>query len=140
MVGKKLVFAGIGVVCACIGVVGVILPGVPGVLPLIIALWAFSRSSTRLRRRLESLSLLEAALVEADRFERERSVDLRVKKIAIGSAWLSTLLIGIITQHVLIVSVAAAMAVACTIFMLYIPTRRSVVLSYEEGEYYGESE
>jgi hypothetical protein len=38
---------GLGIVAAGIGIAGVILPGLPGTVFLIIALWAFSRSSER---------------------------------------------------------------------------------------------
>jgi len=39
---------GLGTVAAVLGVVGVIVPGLPGVVFLLIAVWAFSRSSERL--------------------------------------------------------------------------------------------
>lgn len=43
----RYVLLGIGVLCTAIGIAGIVLPGLPGTLFLLIALWAFSRSSER---------------------------------------------------------------------------------------------
>ncbi|WP_420403327.1 YbaN family protein [Nisaea sp.] len=43
----RYVLLAVGVVCTAIGIAGIILPGLPGTLFLLIALWAFSRSSER---------------------------------------------------------------------------------------------
>lgn len=43
----RLVLLGLGFLCTAIGIAGVILPGLPGVPFLLIAVWAFSRSSRR---------------------------------------------------------------------------------------------
>lgn len=37
----------LGVVCTAIGIAGIILPGLPGTVFLLVAVWAFSRSSER---------------------------------------------------------------------------------------------
>lgn len=43
----RYVLLAVGVVCTAVGIVGIILPGLPGTVFLLIALWAFSRSSER---------------------------------------------------------------------------------------------
>jgi uncharacterized protein len=43
---------GLGLVCTALGIVGLILPVMPGTLFLLIAAWAFSRSSERLHQWL----------------------------------------------------------------------------------------
>ncbi len=118
----RFLFGVLGGVFAMIAIVGVWLPGVPTTMPLIIALWAFSKSSVRLRRQLERLPILKTALAEARRFERERSVTRRVKIIAQTSAWLSTIIVGLATQNVVITVWVGGVALMCSIFMYRIAT------------------
>lgn len=132
MAGKRVLFGGIGTIATVIAVVGVWLPGVPTVFPLIIALWAFSKSSSKLERWVERLPIFKQALVEARRFEYDRSVDLRVKIIAAGSAWMSTIAVGVVTQNSVVTLVVAGAALACSIFMAVVPTRQSRELAKEE--------
>lgn len=125
MVGKLLLFGAIGVGATAVAVVGVWLPGVPTVFPLIVALWAFGKSSERLERWVERLPLLKHAVVEARRFEQDRSIDRRVKLIAVGSAWISTVVVALTTQSIVVTAIVAGVAVACSIFMIRVPTRRA---------------
>lgn len=41
------VMFGLGILCTIVGIAGIILPGLPGTVFLLIAVWAFSRSSER---------------------------------------------------------------------------------------------
>ncbi len=132
MAGKRVLFGGIGIIATIIAVVGVWLPGVPTVFPLIIALWAFSKSSSKLERWIERLPIFKQALVEARRFERERSVDRRVKIIAAGSAWASTILVAFTTRSVVVTAVVACIAIACSIFMIIIPSRQATLVDVAE--------
>ena len=122
MAGKRLLFATIGLLATSVAVVGVWLPGVPTVPPLIIALWAFSRSSERLSRWLKRLPVFAQALVEAERFERERTISWQVKLIAQSSAWTSTLVVYVVTRSALLTAIVAMVAISCSIFMTTIPT------------------
>ena len=122
---KKPLFVGIGLLATAIGILGVWLPGIPTTFPLIVALWAFSKSSARLHSWVGSLPVLKQALAEAERFERERSIDWRVKWIAMGSAWVSTVAVAILVQNLVVTAIVAASALSCTLFMIYTPTRRT---------------
>ncbi len=121
--GKRLLFGGIGLLATVVAIAGVWLPGVPTVFPLIVALWAFSRSSDRLHAWVGRIPILKQALREAQRFEREQSISLQVKVIAQLSAWISTLVVFVLTRHLLLTVGVAAAAIACSVFMATIPTR-----------------
>ena len=43
----RYVLLGVGIFCTALGIAGIVLPGIPGTLFLLIAVWAFSRSSER---------------------------------------------------------------------------------------------
>jgi uncharacterized membrane protein YbaN (DUF454 family) len=48
----RLLFLALGWICVAIGIIGVVVPGMPGTVFLLIAVWAFSRSSRKLHRWL----------------------------------------------------------------------------------------
>lgn len=121
---KRIIFGCIGVLATVIAILGVWLPGVPTTMPLLIALWAFSKSSARLEAMLERVPVLRLALVEARRFERERSIRWQVKLVAQVSAWTSAVVVGLLTRSVMLAVILGMVAVTCTIFMIYIPTRK----------------
>ena len=125
VVGRKLFFVIIGLIATSLAVIGVWLPGIPTTFPLIVALWAFSKSSERLHGWVGSLPVLKHALAEAERFEREKTIDWRVKLVAMGSAWISTVAVAVLAQNIMITALVAASALACTGFMIYTPTRRA---------------
>ena len=66
----RLVLLLIGSIATALAVAGAVLPGLPTTPFLIVALWAFARSSDRLYAWLQRVPLLQAALVEAHRFEQ----------------------------------------------------------------------
>jgi len=123
----KLAYVAFGLVMTALAIAGAILPGLPTTPFLLVALWAFARSSPALTAWLERIPLLHSALKEAHRFEARRAVRPSVKFTALAFAWGSTLLAGLTASSwtaplPLIVGVAALSATA---FMLWIPTDRS---------------
>ena len=132
MGGKKVFFVALGLVAVSIAVLGAWLPGIPTTFPLIIALWAFSKSSERLHSWVGRLPVLKYALIEAERYERERSIDWRIKLIAMSSAWISTVAVAIVSRNLILTAVVAGSALACTAFMMYIPTRRTAKLKVDQ--------
>ena len=121
---KRWMLIGVGSVATVLAIAGAILPGLPTTPFLLVALWAFARSSARLHSLLQRIPLLSHALAEANRFEERRAVRPAVKITAVSFAWASVALTAIAsgtTRPVLLASVAAA-AVAGTAFMLWIPS------------------
>lgn len=125
MNGKRIFFFVLGLFTTGLAILGVWLPGIPTTFPLIVALWSFSKSSERMHAWVSSLPILKHALKEAERFESERTIDWRVKVIASGSAWVSTVAVAVLSRNILLTAFVATSALACTAFMLYIPTRRA---------------
>ena len=62
---------------------GVLLPGLPTTVFLLIALWAFSRSSARLHSWVKRMPLFREALVHVERYHAERSISRGVKTVAV---------------------------------------------------------
>lgn len=121
-VAKRLLYIVLGLACTGLGTLGVWLPGLPTVPFILVALWAFSRSSKRLHNWLVRMPLLRQAIHEADRFQREGTIQPKVKLIAQGSAWLSCVVVTILTRNTLIGGILLLLAVSCSVFMYITPS------------------
>lgn len=123
---SKPFFILIGLVFTGLAILGAILPGMPTTVFLIVALWAFSRSSEKMTRWLESIPILRTALKEARRFEERRAVRPQVKRIAVGFAWGSAVLTAGMAQSLTkpVVLIVGLAAVAASVVMILIPTDR----------------
>ena len=117
----------IGCVATGLAIAGAILPGLPTTPFLLVALWAFARSSDALLARLHRIPLLSHALAEAHRFEERRAIRPVIKVTAVSVAWASVVLTILSTgtrSPYLLTSVALA-AMAATVFMWWFPTDRA---------------
>lgn len=123
MGGKRIGYMAIGIVASTIAIIGVWLPGVPTVFPLLVALWAFSRSSNYLYKKLTTMPLLRRALYEARAYEKTRSLTRQTKLISQGSAWTSVVAMIFITRNIWIVTAVLVLAISCSVFMKLTPTR-----------------
>jgi hypothetical protein len=123
---SKPFFVLIGLIFTGLAIIGVLLPGVPTTVFLIVALWAFARSSERMTRWLERIPILRTALKEARRFEERRTIRAEVKRVAVGFAWGSVGIMILLVQAVLhpLVLTVALVAVATSVVMILIPTDR----------------
>ncbi|WP_072392836.1 YbaN family protein [Hyphomicrobium sp. CS1GBMeth3] len=119
---SKLAYITIGGIATALAIAGAILPGLPTTPFLLVALWAFARSSARLLAWLESLPLLRHALIEAQRFEERRTIRLGVKLTAIATAWGSVLFTALATGNPVLISIVAAAALGGTFAMWWYPT------------------
>lgn len=116
----------VGTVATALAVAGAVLPGLPTTPFVLVALWAFARSSQRLYDALQRIPLLRHGLEEAHRFERRRAIRPPVKAAALAMAWGSaavTAYLGGAARPWLVGSVTVA-AIAATVAMIWIPTDR----------------
>jgi hypothetical protein len=122
----RIVLVATGLVATVLAIAGAILPGLPTTPFLLVALWAFARSSDRLYGWLERVPLLKSALAEAHRFEERRAVRLPVKIFAMTMGWGSVLVSGLTfgPDRPVIFAIIIAAVIAATIFMWIIPTDR----------------
>lgn len=120
----RLAYIAIGILATGLALAGALLPGLPTTPFLLVALWAFARSSDRLLEWLERLPLLRHALVEARRFEERRTIRLGVKLTAVTMAWGSVLVTGLLSSfsNPLLLGIVGAAALGGTVAMLWFPT------------------
>lgn len=87
----RWVYFGLGWVCFGLGVLGAFLPILPTTPLMLLALWAFSRSSDRFYRWLYRHPVFGPPL---RRWQRERSIPRWVKAVALGSMGASLAYVG----------------------------------------------
>ncbi len=127
-VGSRILFMLLGILCTVLGIVGVWVPGMPTTVFILIALWAFSRSSQRLHQWLVKLPVLKQAIYEAERFQREGTVDRRVKVISQGCSWVSFVAVALLSRNVITSLIVLALAISCSAFMWWVPTAHSATI------------
>lgn len=123
----KLVFIVVGLLATILAFLGAILPGLPTTPFLLVALWAFARSSPRLHNWLLTVPLLQTALTEAQRFEQEGTMRLAVKLVALAAAWGSAALMLILNngKFTTLTVIVALSALAATLVTILVPTSQN---------------
>ena len=115
----RVIYIAVGLTSVGLATLGAVLPGLPTTVFLLIALWAFSRSSDRLHAWVTRMPLFREALVHVERYHAERSISRNVKLIAVSCAWTSVALFFVSRglQPSATALVLVVLAMACTIFM-----------------------
>lgn len=123
---RKLVLVVVGLVFTGLSLLGAVLPGLPTTPFLIIALWAFARSSRRLTLWIERVPILQSALREARRFEERRTLRPAVKLLALALAWGTLMFVAWWKRSLTepLVGIMALGVIAGTVTMMLIPTDR----------------
>lgn len=120
--GKKLLYAALGFIFTGLGILGVWLPGLPTTVFILLAMWAFSNSSRRLHSWLLRIPVLKIPVKEARRFQREGTVDLRVKFISQACSWISFIAVTVMFQSLILSIIVGLFALSCSVFMYLTPT------------------
>ena len=110
-----------------LGLIGAVVPGMPTTVFLIIALWAFTRSSPRLRRWLYEHPRFGPGLRD---WERHRVIPPRAKRLAVATMATSLAILAVLAEGwVLPASVGTVMAAVAA----FIVTRPGHALAVAEG-------
>lgn len=121
---SKLAYIIIGSLATALAIAGAMLPGLPTTPFLLIALWAYARSSPWLLGQIERLPLLREAMVEAKRFEERRTIRRGVKLTAVATAWGSVLFVGLASGFAspVLLGIVGVAALCGSIAMWWFPT------------------
>lgn len=130
--GKKFIYGGLGFLFTGFGILGVWLPGLPTTVFILLAMWAFSNSSQHLHRWLTRIPILKMAIKEAQRFQKEGTVDVRAKFISLFCSWLSFVAVTIAFQSILISIIVGLLALSCSAFMYWVPTAKTAPIKSEK--------
>lgn len=120
----RLLFALLGLLSTVVAVAGVWLPGLPTTPFVLVALWAFSRSSDRLAAWFQRIPVLRGAIEMAERFQRERTLPLWVRIVAPTVATASTVFVYLTVGSPWLTAIVGAAALSSFVFVLITPTDR----------------
>lgn len=93
---KKLILIFIGLVCLGLGIVGYVIPGMPGTIFLIISATLFVRSSDRLYKFVVENKLFGS---QVKKFLETGEIPLRAKVMSISSMWGFTIISVVIAPY-----------------------------------------
>lgn len=121
---QRALFALLGMAATLVALLGVWLPGLPTTPFIIVALWAFSRSSDRLAAWFQQIPLLRGAIELAERFQRERTLPRWVRIFAPIVATSSTVFVWLTVGSLLLTALVGVAALSCFVFVIITPTDR----------------
>ncbi len=119
--GARVAYLAFGWVCVALGLVGVVLPAMPTTIFMLIALWAFARSSDRFRDWLYYHPRFGPAL---RRWTEHRVIPRSAKVAAVATMLVSVVAVGLLVRSIpLNISVAVILGSVA----IYIVSRPSTV-------------
>jgi hypothetical protein len=122
---KRLLLVTFGLIFLGLGIIGYVLPGMPGTIWLIIAAALFVRSSDRLYNFVVNNRLFGRQVGD---FLETGAMPLRAKIISVGSVWTFSLISILLTPYTwLFKGTVLVLAIVGTIYITSRPTRRNVV-------------
>ena len=122
---KRFLFVTFGLIFLVLGIIGYVLPGMPGTIWLIIAAALFLRSSDRLYNFVVKNRLFGRQVGD---FLETGAMPLRAKIISVGSVWTFSLISIFLTPYTwLFKGPVLILAIVGTIYITSRPTRRNSV-------------
>jgi uncharacterized membrane protein YbaN (DUF454 family) len=118
---KRALYVIAGHLFVVIGVLGVVLPVLPGTPFLLLASACYLRGSPRLHAWLHGHRFLGPHLRA---FEEGRGLPARVKAIAIAAMWIGITVTTVMLGHLLLALALVAIATGVTIYLVRMPTLR----------------
>ena len=115
----RLIYLAIGWVCTSLGIVGAFLPVMPTTPFLIVAVWAFSRSSPRLKSWLYHHPRYGETL---QNWFEYGAVSARIKFFAIITMSMSIPIVYVLTDNATIAGIQAAILLIVSVFLISRPT------------------
>lgn len=113
------IYLALGLTCVAVGVVNIFIPLMPTTIFLIVAVWAFKRSSPPLENWLLNHRVFGPTLRD---WEETRSIRRRTKAIAIVSLWLCLAISAFLTHKPHVWAILAVIGIAVS---AYIATRKT---------------
>lgn len=118
---KRALYIVAGHLLLVAGVLGIVLPVIPGTPFLLLASACYLRGSPRLHAWLHNHRFLGPYLRA---FEEGRGLPARVKTIAIATMWIGITITIVMVKHFYVALALVAMAAGVTIYLLRMPTLR----------------
>jgi len=118
---RKILYIGLGLICLVLGIIGYVMPGMPGTIWLIIAATLFIRSSDRLYLLVVNNRFFGPQVKE---FLETGVMPLKAKTISIASIWVFSLISVVLAPYNWIFKLAILfLAVSGTTYILTRPTK-----------------
>lgn len=115
----RLILLGVGYLSLAAAALGAVLPLMPTTVFLLLAAWAFGRTSPRLRAKLLADPRFGRILRD---WEESGAIGTRAKRAALSAMGLSWVLMALLVRNVLTLAVAGACMAAVSVYILTRPS------------------
>ena len=117
---KRTILISLGLLCVGLGFVGVFVPGIPTTIFLIIALWAFTKSSKKLRHWLLNHKRFGPIL---NNWQQHKVVPRRAKILMVVLMSLAVVLFYYSLQHLYLTIGLIIILVSVAIYVISLPSK-----------------
>ena len=117
---KKIILISLGWLCVCLGFVGIFVPGIPTTIFLIIALWAFTKSSEKLRNWLIHHKKFGPFL---SNWQEHKVVPRRAKILMVALMSLAVILFYYSSQSLILTIGLIIILVSVAIYVISLPSK-----------------